>query len=205
MWYPEPMNTVDEKIEHVLSTTEEQLLLLIRDAATEGDLNGVDRAREMAGSVRSLQERLSRIRTEPAQIASVPATAEAPQSLPSGEYPRFSIEGGALVRVGWSKKAQSEYQQRIPRAQFDAVIDVLGALTRADVNGEAISSDSIWAELQESAPPYIPNYQMYAVFGLLKQEGCAEQFGRAGYRFPRDIVQQAAAAWGRLARSSAGQ
>ena len=109
-----------------------------------------------------------------------------------GQYPRFDVLDGALVKVGWSKKQKSEYQQRIPEASFNRVSVALSQLG-GDDNG-TVPSDRILITVDSSGDG-VPSYQVYAVLGFLRERGVLRTASRGEYVIPADVAQRARAAF----------
>lgn len=109
---------------------------------------------------------------------------------PTG-YPRFGRDGDRLVKIGWSKKEEVEYEHRAPHAAVQGVIAAL----RTTADREFSMDDLFPIKGQEGAE--IPSYQAYMVLAWLRSIGAVRKASRGGYvgqaqRLEPDEVQ---AAW----------
>lgn len=105
-------------------------------------------------------------------------TAKRPDSHAQSGYPRFAREQDRLIKIGWSKKNESEYEHRVSR---DAVVSVLTALGGKFGGGELFEADTLLPVVDASGAE-MPSYQVYLVLAWLRDLGGLEKQGREGYR-----------------------
>jgi len=204
------MQQRNAEVVRVLTTAETELRRIMAEAATEGDYACLDLGRGAAGQ---LQEILARVdaRTNPPLEASEDGRERSRQVVAAAkvskgkarrrDYPRFYVERGTLVRVGWSKKQKAEYVQRTSRSIFDAIVTAVEQL--ASRHGGPFSVEQIQAEVEGLAEGAIPSYQIYLVLGALQELGCIVQRGRQGYDVHDNQRTKARTGWDTLARVTA--
>jgi hypothetical protein len=93
-------------------------------------------------------------------------------------YPRFVRESDALVKIGWSKRENSEYEHKAPHS----VLLVLSrALQRLAAHRKRVTMDDL-LPLQDSANgSEVPSYQAYLCLAWLRTLRLIKQHGRQGY------------------------
>jgi len=96
---------------------------------------------------------------------------------PTQKHPYFERDGDKLVKIGWSKKANDEYEHRAPRAAALAVSEHLAAKTRAD---EVFEIEPL-LPVPDGQGGDLPSYQAYLVLAWLRDSGVIEKKGREGY------------------------
>ncbi len=113
-----------------------------------------------------------------------PATPEAQsgargklRSQLASTYPRFEREGDRLVKIGWSKKDDREYEHKAPRS---AVVAVCGALAKRGKRAPTITMNAL-LPVADAEEQEVPSYQVYLVVAWLRQLGVVERTGKDGY------------------------
>ena len=92
-------------------------------------------------------------------------------------YPRFERDGDRLVKLGWSKKEKSEYEQKAPRS---AVLAFGRHLANNCGKGEVFVMESMLPVANETGDEF-PSYQAYLTLAWLRHIGAVEKKGRDGY------------------------
>lgn len=203
------MATLRSTIRDVLETAEGRLRQVIADAAKTGDYDGVDLARLVAGQLRELASGTvsERIGVDPpTPVGAKNAESRATISQRSyrrkhSEYPRFTVEGGILHKVGWSKKDGQEYVHKIPKEAYELIVHAIGEA--ASSGRKLVTSEQLEQRLQSSDSP-VPVYQVYATLALLRTKEIIEKNGRKGYRIPRDATSRGLQTWAELEMKAAG-
>lgn len=198
-------------IREILLDADRQLRQAIAEAATGGDLDAVDLARNAAGRLRQMINGLEE--SGQPTVDSIPGPsigakpAEAGKSRSSKpakgktNYPKYRVQSDYLYRIGWSKKARKEYEHKVARDIFDETINTMSTLSH-DLNGP-ISADQIINKINKSSSVTVPNYQIYVVIGFLRDHTNIKQVGRQGYELPKDLRDQSTARWQELAKGEA--
>jgi len=192
-----------KQIAAILSEAEKALQKVIAGAAGAGRYAVVDAARMAASGVRQIRVGAGK---------GLARRASNRNTLPRGHkrkrgrrphkagYPKFLVRNGVLVRLAWSKRKGTEYVHKVPLAVFDSIVKVCTGLARSGP-GPFPGEEVIRLANAQGHDP-IPAYQVYVVIGLLRQEGCIEQVGREGYKFPPDLVGHAQSAWEKAAEAT---
>lgn len=94
---------------------------------------------------------------------------------PKGSYPKFMRDGDRLIKVGWSKKDQAEYQHKAPKQAVDALMSAL-----ADVGPDEFSMETLLPILNEQGEE-VPSYQAYLGLAWLRSWGAVRRENRGGY------------------------
>lgn len=96
-------------------------------------------------------------------------------------YPHFRVDGDQLVKTGWSKSANAEYEHRATREVVDLLAD---ALQRAGQGRRRFTMEEILPLMGRDGTSEIPSYQAYLVLAWLRRAGLVQQHGRQGYSIP---------------------
>jgi hypothetical protein len=117
-----------------------------------------------------------------------------------GAYPKFLRDGDRLVKVGWSKKEQAEYQHRAPRKAIDALVVAL-----AGVGADEFAMDSILPIVDDHGAE-VPSYQAYLGLAWLRSWGAVRRESRGGYVVhPQRLMDsELASRWQALGEAEAG-
>jgi len=103
------------------------------------------------------------------------------------DYPKWSVRGDVLSKVGLSRDRKTEYEHLVPRKEFDAIMTQLVANAgRRHFTAEEVIE-------QVSAP----SYQVYIVLSLLKEHGVLAVPRRGMYAFSRakNFVNEVESIW----------
>jgi hypothetical protein len=120
----------------------------------------------------------------------IPARAASP--LPPTPYPHFYKDGDKLVKVGWSKKEDREYEHRAPQS---AVIAIASRAAAASKGSKVFDFGKLADAKTEGGD--IPSYQAYLTVAWLRDIGAIRQCGRDGYAAVNGRLEpkQVEAAW----------
>lgn len=197
------MVTIREQTKEILGRADEQIRRLIAAAATAGDLDGVDTAREIAGRIREILRILEGNQNTVIPPQRVPKNAASViHRKRKSAYPKYYLRNDALCRLGWSKKQKEEYVHKAPKPVFDKTITTLTALSKT--GSGPFAAERIIAEINRAATTLIPSYQIYVVIGFLREHQCIGQTGREGYHVPSDFSTKASTAWRNNSKSDDG-
>ncbi len=116
------------------------------------------------------------------------------QHLPrkcKGDYPKYLIRSGCLVKVGLSRDKRTEYEHEVPKSEFDKIVARLSTL--ATPNKE-ITVEQVQTGLD------CPSYQTYIVIAVLLQMSVLSSPWRGAYKFAAadKFAADASAMWTRL-------
>jgi len=170
----------------VLRKAETDLRDIVAKAAAGGDYSSVMHIASWAKAVRDLLEKKQPSRDNGSDFnvsnAGLAVAAHVKNGRTShkklkGEFPRFFRRGNELVRIAWSRRAQSEYQHKTSEAVLKSVTEMLSRLGR---KGRVFSTDEV-LPLRDPQGAEVPAYQAYVCIALLKLTGLIEQHGRQGY------------------------
>ena len=192
---------IQTTIQKILVEADQRLRQAIADAATAGDLEGVDMARNAAGRLRQMINGLDSSEDGPintsAQSSAGPGKASKPQprmrTKKKSKYPKYEVRGEFLCRIGWSKKDRKEYEHKVARSVYEDTISVIETLAH-DLSGP-ITADQIIRKVNKLSAEAVPNYQIYVVIGVLRDNRDISQMGRQGYNIPQKLRDKAVARW----------
>jgi hypothetical protein len=198
----------EDKVKRILAHADRELRDVIAEAATVGDLAGVDAARMAVGGVREIVRGVHRRGVASGgRGAGSKATGRKrvrrakKRGGRASAYPKFMVRNESLYRVGWSKKRREEYHHRVPRRVFDGTVEAMAGLSA--LGGGPFTAEQVIERANAAAREAYPTYQVYVVVGFLRARGCVEQLGREGYEIPADLSRRAASAWAGLVGASA--
>ena len=185
------MKPVPEHAKQILTATDQQLRQLIAEAATAGDLAGVDFAREIDGRVRQILHSISSTGFKTGELSAprnpppprVSRSKAARKGAPKRKtgYPKYSSRSGILYRLGWSKKQREEYEHKAPRR----VVELFAAsLVKKSGNGSLVTVDDVMPLVDPGDGSDLPTYQAYLCLAWLRGLGLVKQQGRQGYIVP---------------------
>jgi hypothetical protein len=203
-------------VSRLLDDCEQGLRKLVAEAAEEGDYSSVLRIADLAKAVSALAAESRSFpavsTTPPTPIPAAASVPKAPianhtssagaasaggrrQSHSADAYPKFSRRGDELVKTGWSKMDQKEYNHRASRAVINAVA---GAIRQIGAQGRLFHGDAMLPLKDPTDGSLIPDYQAYVALAWLKDLALVEQHGRrAGYTLAHEkqIDSTITAAW----------
>ena len=175
------MDMAKQAIE-VLTSSERRLREIVGGAAANGDYETAARIMGWAKAVGALVTDAAP--SEPPAHEPVNRDVRTPASRSrraptKGQYPKFFRRGDNLVKIGWSKKARSEYEHKAPRR----VIDVLASAIEKRSNGRVFTTEELFPLKDEDGSEF-PGYQSYVALAWLNAAGIVRQHGRHGYSTP---------------------
>jgi hypothetical protein len=104
-------------------------------------------------------------------------SSAAKRKTPTRKYPKFERDGDKLVKVGWSKKANDEYEHRAPRAAALAFVEHLASRTSV----REIFEIEPLLPVPDGRGGELPSYQVYLALAWLRHAGAVQKKGRDGY------------------------
>lgn len=176
------------------------------DAAKElisletGGWTNAERLFEIAKRTDSIRLALRDLVEEPASVAMErkdEQTSESiqPRQVPrqkkrKEDYPKYSIRGDTLVKIGLSRDLKNEYEHFVSKAAFAAVMTRLEVFKKVD----EFTADELQEELE------IPIYQTYIVVAVLKQLGIlgSPRRGVHSFRGNGEVALDVSSIWSRL-------
>lgn len=183
-----------------LRRAEDRLAALMREALEA-------RAYEDLAAIAAISRRLHEIAEGALVSIEAPATQGRPAGSAEGEetpgkrgprgrrqkgaYPRFMRDGDRLVKVGWSKKEQAEYQHKAPKQAVNALMTAL-----VSVRDTEFAMDTILPIVNEQGEE-VPSYQAYLGLAWLRSWGAVRRESRGGYSVqPQTLLDsEVAAQW----------
>ena len=93
------------------------------------------------------------------------------------EYPRFEQDSDKLVKVGWSKKDQAEYEHRAPKETVFRIAEILNSTI---ASGKVFAMDRLMP-FKNIDGSEIPSYQAYLALGWFRVLGAVQERGKEGY------------------------
>jgi len=190
--------TLRQAIIGIIEAAEKQCTDLILEAVRAQDRKGMELAGQVAIRLRDIIETLKHPAT--ASGSHSPAAAkrtETRRKVRKGEYPKFHVEDGCLVKVGWSKKAKEEYVHKMPQETYEGLLEIISR--RAAESSKEFTAEEILQATDQLAEP-VPNYHVYIALGFLQARGILEKHGRSGYIVREEVNKAGLAAWQDLAR-----
>lgn len=186
----------------ILSRAEVALLEIVGQAAAAQDYGGIDLAKDVAEQVKGIGTRLAvakgsdvgeAVQTEPT-TGPVKSRARFPGTRTKSGYPRFEIKDSTLIKLGWSKKENAEYTQRISREAFDIVVEALGEVGRRTTG--PVPTESI-RNLLDAGGQVPPSYQVYAILAFLRSRGLIRLSSRGTHIISAEVAEKASLEWTR--------
>jgi hypothetical protein len=190
----------------ILNVAELEVRALVEETASKGNYDEALSLVQLARSLYTMAGGLSLALHAPA-IDEPPAAGDTGRSRTAQGrgtrrgYPRFFVRGEDLVKVGWSKSNDGEYEHRSPRATVLSLAHSLEA-----VAGKEFSVDEILPQTGRDGAE-IPVYQVYLCLAWLRDIGVVKRHGRQGYSIASNlnIVKAVDKSWQQLpTRSHAG-
>jgi hypothetical protein len=202
---------IGDRVFRTIQRAELEVRSLLAEAATLGDYEMVSRLSAIARQLSDLAE-VAADKPLPVVDGHVPPTriggpstaamweSPAPRRNSRKEgYPRFLRSRDTLVKVGWSKKEQSEYVHKAPKAGVDAVARRVMDLGQG---GRMFTTDELLPVKLSAGGDELPSYQAYICLAWLRDIGVVEQHGREGYSAPRDdLIGTVSRYWDSLSAS----
>ncbi len=199
------MEKLDE-IRVILSEVEDRLVDRLLAALEDRSYSDIATIAAITERVRDLIDQLegrgtgsgdNRAAQAPPTAGAGPVAEEPAGTSPSSEriYPQFARQSDRLVKIGWSKKAKSEYRHKASRAALMAVAAALRELE------EIAFSMADVLPVAGSDGEEIPSYQAYLALAWLHSWGAVRREGRGDYVPVRARLQPASLTvrWNELA------
>lgn len=191
------------KVLEILKRTEEELREAIAEAARAGEYRDVDIGRTVAVNIKELCERISgngikssrSVEEKEGPVSRKEQKKVSRRSKPEG-LPRIEIRNGSLFRIGWSRKQRCEYEHKVPRESFEAIVNTMAGLSK--VGNGPFTAETIIEKLNNSTGDMMPAYQVYVVLAALREWNLITQVGREGYNIDPDIGEKAQNKWTKL-------
>jgi hypothetical protein len=198
------MDAIEQAVE-ALRQCEAALRGILAGAVQSGDYDSVLRVTQMATQLRRLLGLVAGASTGEPEPHAMPgrearhrssSTRNVSQAGPGdpspdkakprrragrADYPVFAKSGADLVKVGWSKRSRTEYQQR---TSLRTVKQIVAALVEIAHNSDRVRLEQVLPTLARLGELTIPTYQAYVVLAWLRSEGLVKQLGRQGYSVP---------------------
>lgn len=114
-----------------------------------------------------------------------------PSKKKKEDYPKFSIRNDALVKIGLGRDKRTEYEQTVPKSEYEKIVARLASMTTS--HEEFIAED-----VQEGLE--MPMYQTYTVISVLRQVGLLDLLRRGLYSFhsPKTFSADVKAVWSQI-------
>lgn len=183
---------------------EQDIRGLLASAATAGEYEAVVRLNTIARRLADMAAEVASEPPPPLAAQCVSSAAPEPQPAANGsppasrkgsrrdDYPRFERSRDLLVKVGWSRKARSEYVHRVPKAGVHAV---LRRVLDVGKGGRVFTTDEL-LPVRLGGDDELPGYQAYVCLAWLRTIGAIKQHGREGYSVVgEDVVGPVDNAW----------
>lgn len=100
-----------------------------------------------------------------------------------GDYPRFEVCDGELVKIGWSRSEKSEYRHKAPKSAVDLLVATV--LELSERMGGRFRSDQLFPVISPLDGSDLPNYQAYLILRWLRAIRLVRSSGRSAYVVPR--------------------
>jgi hypothetical protein len=155
----------------VVRGAENGLRTLLSEAALAGDFEAVMTLGVWAKEIKNLADGLTK--------APAPGSPRAAATRGTSEgYPKFFRNENRLVMIGWSKKTNTEYEHRAPKAVLDQLVPLLLSGTK---NGEPMHMDKILQGLKPENGGVYPEYYARTFLRWLRMLGLVTKHGHQGY------------------------
>ncbi len=202
------MSDTMERGTELLRRLEQDLRVLVREAASTGDYESVMAltfwARSIASLIARRLEQATAVLAEADDVQLFPANrsrdkkaSTARRKPAKGEYPRFLRQANNLVKVGWSRRGKEEYEHKVSEG---IVMLIARGIAKAGLNGELTPTEKFLSAVTSEGAAEVPEYQVYVVLAWLRSLGLVTQHGRRGYTIsqPNDLTPQVRSFWEQL-------
>jgi hypothetical protein len=204
------MDPTQEAVQ-VLRRAEQSLRELLAKTATSGRYDELMRLGDLAKEVATLARRAEDFASQngaallpdpPHSTKPIADTAGNPRRGQTGVnkrgYPRFVRDGETIIKIGWSKTAKAEYEQKAPRR---VLTDLVSALAKLATTKKRVTMEQVLPLHDSATGSEVPAYQVYICLAWLRSVGTITQHGRQGYSLAkRDGIEvQANEFWRQLA------
>lgn len=158
------------EIAHDLEAMKDRILQYQFEAGQNGDWSLAEQLFKLAQRLDEFSRETGRDVEKPVLVHGENGSA----NLDPDDYPIYRLENNALVRIGLSSDKTSEYIQKVPRMNFNEIVDKIKELARKE---RSFSADSVIRLAKQ------PAYQVYAVIGYLQEHGYLKNPRRGQYEF----------------------
>lgn len=93
-------------------------------------------------------------------------------------YPRFEFRNAMIVKIGWSKKAQKEYEHSAP---VQAAIDLALQIQKTTQTGRIWTVEELGDVMLSHDESELPSYQLYLLIAWMRTIRVISKQGRSGY------------------------
>jgi hypothetical protein len=165
----------NERAASALQDAESRLREIVAEAAEAGDYAAVLKIATLARAINNLAP----VTPDPGADSVTLKVSTRSKANPKKrkEYPVFGRRGEVLVRTSWSKADKREYEHKAPATVLASMIS---ALSEVASDGRVFTTAEL-LPLRLADGNEIPNYQVYAWIGFLKDVSVLDQHGRQGY------------------------
>ena len=113
-----------------------------------------------------------------------------PERKRKGDYPKYSLRSGILIKTGLSRDRRTEYEHAVPKSEFDEIVARL----------EELTSRKTFAIEDVLKRAKCPSYQVYLVVAFLKERGLlvAPRRGLYAFRRPKEFIADTSVNWDSL-------
>lgn len=110
-------------------------------------------------------------------------------SKATGAYPKFTFKDGDLVKTGWSRREQSEYEHR---ASADTVRAVALAIESMQASNRSVPVDRLLPIIRRDGTE-IPSYQCYLILRWMQDFNLIQKISRGEYvqSSSRNLIEDA--------------
>ena len=187
----------------VLVDAENRLRKLMADAASAGNYDAIQPIAEWAkvvGALTAEHQKKDTARTPKpleGKTNRPDVVAQRQDNIEGESYPRFARRGDQLVKTGWSRRENKEYEHSAPQR----VVESLAlSIARRSRNGRVFSAKHLFPIKDPQDQSDVPTYQSYVALAWLRRSGFLKQHGRRGYSLRKSVqlTSAVADAWLRL-------
>jgi hypothetical protein len=171
---------------------ENELRQLVGAAATNGDYEAVGVLTDWAKQMHNL--------VDPTGQSIFPGRSNgAAKPGQSKSYPQFYKNNLRLLMTGWSKKAQREYEHKVPKPEMEKLITVFLEKTAIE---ETVTVKALLETLNNDESDNYPDYYARTCLRWLLRLGLVIKNGHLGYSIKnRDTIREEIENnWNRLAK-----
>jgi hypothetical protein len=127
----------------------------------------------------------------------------APVPHESGDFPRYFVRGGALVKQGLQRNGRDVYEHAVPRDQFERLLDYFRERASRQSGGR---QKHFSVEDVHHAVSDVHKYMVYVAISLLLKEGLLQQARKGAYLIPAPgtFATASSALWESLRKTEKG-
>ena len=186
-------DSMHDRSRRVLEETVESLRKIISDAAIDERMEAVMWLVDLTNQIENLRQgdlanvNITKItagdarKTRPATTSKVAiAGRDEDEKAIEGTYPRFISRHDLLVKVGWSKKRNAEYEHRATKTTIEMVYEEIRQL-----HATRLFTVESLTPIIDAKHGHVPSYQVYLALAWLQHVGYLIKHGRNSYRINR--------------------